>query len=159
MGQVVGLPVDYRYYDSARGQRDALAETLRRHLADGVKAADIVVISRFRLENSGVAGVDGGDIFRLAEVGGPVGVDEFLQIGPRVPRVRFVTVQAFKGMESPVVVLCDVEQVSEEEPQALLYVAMSRARSLLTVLVHVKAQPLIAKCVRRKLQEGWSEPS
>ena len=153
MGQVVGLPVDYRYYESARGQRDALTETLRRHLADGVKATDIIVISRLRLENSGVAGVDGGNGFRLVEAG------EFVPTGSRVPVVRFATVQAFKGMESPVVVLCDVEQVSEDEPQALLYVAMSRARSLLSVLVHVKAQSLIAKCIRRKLQEGWSKPS
>ena len=153
MGQVIGLPVDYHYYDSARGQRDALAETLRRHLAGGVKAADIIVISRLRLENSGVAGVDGGNSFRLVEAG------ELVPTGSRMPVVRFATVQAFKGMESPVVVLCDVEQVSEDEPQALLYVAMSRARSLLSVLVHVKAQSLIAKCVRRKLQEGWSKPS
>jgi superfamily I DNA/RNA helicase len=152
MGQVMGLPVDYHYYDSTRRQREALSETLRRLLADGVNAADIIVLSRLRLANSGVAGVDGGDSFCLVEVG------EYVPIGSRLPVVRFATVQAFKGMESPVVVLCDVEQVSEDEPQALLYVAMSRARSQLTVLVHVKAQPLIAKCIHRKLQEGWNRP-
>lgn len=147
MGQVVGLPVDYHYYDSARKQRDALTDTLQRLLADGVSAADIVVISRLRLANSGVGDVDGGDSFRLAEVG------EHVSPGSRIPVIHFSTVQAFKGMESPVVVLCDVEQVSDQEPQALLYVAMSRARSQLIMLVHVKAQSLIAECIRRKLQE------
>lgn len=149
MGQVVGLPVDYHYYDSARKQRDALAETIRQLLADGVSAGDIIVLSHLRLANSGVAGVDGGDCFRLAEVG------EHVLSGARVPVIRFSTLQAFKGMESPVVVLCDVEQVSDQEPQAMLYIAMSRARSQLIMLVHVKMQPLIAECVRRKLQENW----
>jgi ATP-dependent exoDNAse (exonuclease V) alpha subunit len=60
-------------------------------------------------------------------------------------------------MESSVVILCDVEQITEGTPQSLLYVAMSRARSQLTVLVHEQAKPSIAECVRRKLQENWSK--
>jgi hypothetical protein len=149
MGQTLGLPVDYRYYNSAETQRTVLGETLRGLLADGVKAADIIVISRLRLMNSGVAGIDGGDHFRLIEAGDPVPVRS------RTPIIRFATAQAFKGMESPVVVLCDIEQVTADEPQALLYVAMSRARSQLTVLLHEKARPFIAERVRRKLQGGW----
>lgn len=145
MGQVPGLPVDYRYYDGPESQRTLLAETLHRLLADGVRPTDIVVLSRLRLANSGVADVDGRERFRLMEVG--------VQAPPRTRAavIRFATAQAFKGMESPVVVLCDVEHVSDAEPQALLYVAMSRARSLLTVLVHEQAKPLIRECIRRKL--------
>jgi hypothetical protein len=60
-------------------------------------------------------------------------------------------------MESPVVVLCDVEQIADGEPQSLLYVSMSRARSQLTVLVHEQAKPAIVECVRRKLQESWGK--
>jgi ATP-dependent exoDNAse (exonuclease V) alpha subunit len=45
----------------------------------------------------------------------------------------------------------------DAEPQSLLYVAMSRARSQLTVLVHEQAKPSISECVRRKLQEGWNK--
>lgn len=151
MGQVPGLPVDYTYYCAAQGQRAGLVETLQRLLAAGVKPADIVVLSRLRLSNSGVVGVEGGNHFRLVEEGDPVAA------GSRVPVIRFVTVQAFKGMESPVVVLCDVEHVTDGEPQALLYVAMSRARSQLTVLVHEQARPFIAQCVRHKLQQGWNK--
>lgn len=150
MGQVTGIPVDYRYYDSARKQRDALEDTILGLLAHGVKAADIIIISRLRFANSGVAGIDGGNRFRIVEVG------EHVPAGSAIPVIRFTTAQAFKGMESPVVILCDVEQVSDGEPQALLYVAMSRARSQLTMLVHSKSQAAIAECVRRKLQERWS---
>jgi hypothetical protein len=144
VGQITGLAVDYRYYDSSASQRAVLAQVLRRLLADGVKATDIVVLSRNRLANSGVAGVDGGTDFKLADVAD-------LERS-RVPVVRFATVQAFKGMESPVIVLCDVSHVSENEPQALLYVAMSRARSQLTILVDEQARPLIRECLRRRLE-------
>ena len=144
VGQIDGLPVDYRYYDSPVNQRAALTEVLRRLLADGVKPSDIVVLSRYRLANSGVAGTEGGADFKLVEVGE--------QERSRIPVVRFATIQAFKGMESPVIVLCDVFEISGIEPQALLYVAMSRARSQLTVLVDEKARPLIRECLQRRLQ-------
>ncbi len=149
MGHVAGLPVNYRYYDSDRKQRDALADTLCQFLDGGVRASDIIVMSRLRLANSGVSGVAGGDRFRLAEL------DENASSRSPVPLIRFTTAQAFKGMESPVVVLCDVDQISESEPQALLYVSMSRARSQLTMLVHEKAKPHIARCIERKLHEEW----
>ena len=144
VGQIAGLAVDYRYYDSPANQRSAFAEVIQRLLADGVKATDIIVLSRNRLANSGIAGIDGGADFKLTEAAD--------MQRSRVPVVRFATVQAFKGMESPVVVLCDVSQVSEIEPQALLYVAMSRARSHLTVLVDEQARPLIRECLRRRLE-------
>ena len=149
MGRVVGPPVDYHYYDSSESQRAALVRLLTRCLAEGLKPSDIVLLSRLKLPNSGIAGADGGSLFRIVEVGDPV------RHASPVPTIGFATVQAFKGMESPVVVLCDVDQVTEGEPQSLLYVAMSRARSHLTVLVNGNVKPLIAEAVRRKLQEGW----
>lgn len=138
------LPVDYRYYDSPAAQRKALADVLRTLLTDGVKASDIIVLSRNRLANSGVVGLDGRPDFVLSE--------ERETQHTRVPVVQFSTIQAFKGMESPVVVICDVSHVSETEPQSLLYVGMSRARSQLTVLVDEEARPLIRECVRRRFQ-------
>jgi hypothetical protein len=147
MGQIDGLPVDYRYYRSSDDQKAALTETVKRLLGDGVKAADIMIISRLKLANSGVAGVSGGDSFRVLEI------DES-PAQSRIPVIRFSTAQAFKGMESSVVILCDVEKIGGGAPQSLLYVAMSRARSQLTVLVHEQAKPAISERVRRKLLEA-----
>ena len=110
------------------------------------------MVSKLRLENSGVKGMDGGNDFRLVEVAG------FIPAKSRTPIIPFATIQAFKGMESKVVVLCDVEQVAEGEPQALLYVGMSRARSLLIVLLHEQTKPSVKQAVARKLQEGWNKP-
>jgi hypothetical protein len=150
MGQVPGVPVDYQYYDSPNEQGPLLAEQLRRLLADGVRAEDIAVLSPFRLSNSGVAGLDPGGAFRLIDV------QDHTPTRSRVPVIRYATAQAFKGLESPVVVLCDIESVGDGEPQSLLYVAMSRARAHLIVLVHERARPAIAACVRRRLEEAWN---
>lgn len=152
MGQIEGPPVDYHYYQTAETQSAALAEVLRRLLRDGVKPEEIVVVSKLRLENSGLKGMDGGNDFRLMEVAG------FIPAKSRTPIIPFATIQAFKGMESKVVVLCDVEEVAEGEPQALLYVGMSRARSLLIVLLHEQTKPAVKQAVARKLQEGWNKP-
>jgi DNA polymerase III delta prime subunit len=148
MGQVLGLPVDYQYYGPEGEQADLLAAQVRRLLADGVRAGDVVVLSPLRLSNSGVAAVDGNSAFRL--------VDDHAPTRSRVPIIRYVTAHAFKGLESPVVILCDIAHVSEGEPQSLLYVGMSRARSHLIMLVQEKAKPAIATCIRRKLKEEWS---
>jgi ATP-dependent exoDNAse (exonuclease V) beta subunit len=43
----------------------------------------------------------------------------------------FSTIQAFKGLESKIVVLCDIDDYSDER---LMYVALSRARSKMFVL-------------------------
>lgn len=151
MGQIEGLPVDYHYYHSMETQSAALAEILRRLLRDGVKPTEIVVLSRLRLENSGVRDTDGGNDFRLVEVGGA------FPARSRIPLIPFSTIHAFKGMESKVVVLCDGEQVTEGDQQALLYVGMSRARSLLMVLLHEQTKPAIKQAVARKLQERWNK--
>jgi hypothetical protein len=144
VGQIAGLAVDYRYYDSPENQCSALVDVIRRLMADGVKASDIVVLSHNRLENSGITECNGAADFKLMEA---------TYVGrSRVPIIRFATIQAFKGMESPVVVVCDVSKVSETEPQSLLYVAMSRARSQLTVLIDEQARPLIRECLRRRLE-------
>jgi ATP-dependent exoDNAse (exonuclease V) beta subunit len=73
----------------------------------------------------------------------------------RARAIKFATIQAFKGMESPVVILCDADQVSDSEPQALLYVAMSRARSQLIIFAHERVRAAIADCIKRKLQAQW----
>jgi len=148
LAQVMGSPVDYRYYNSPESERKLIAETLLRLLSNGVRASDIVVLSRLRLENSAVGQLDGGKEFRILDVLDRVSKDS------ATPVIRFATVHAFKGMESPVVVLCDIERVGESEPQSLLYVAMSRARSQLIVLAHENASRTIGECVRRKLH-GW----
>ncbi|MEI8012167.1 MAG: ATP-binding domain-containing protein, partial [Candidatus Omnitrophota bacterium] len=149
MGQVAGLPVDYHYYRTAEEQCGELANIIQDLLSGGVSPKDIVILSRFKLVNSGVANIDGRGWFRIVEN------DSLMSQKSGENIIRFVTVQAFKGMESPVVILCDVDRIVDGEPQALLYVAMSRARSQLFMLVEKQLETAIVENFRRKLLEGW----
>jgi len=48
--------------------------------------------------------------------------------------VRYTTVQAFKGMEAPVVILTDVDQLQGERARSIFYTATTRPTERLYVL-------------------------
>jgi ATP:corrinoid adenosyltransferase len=50
--------------------------------------------------------------------------------------IRLATVHRFKGLESPVVILCEMEDIHRSAARALWYTGISRARSALILLVH-----------------------
>jgi superfamily I DNA/RNA helicase len=49
-------------------------------------------------------------------------------------KVLFSSIRAFKGLESPVVVLCELEDLPSDSRDAQLYVGMSRARNHCVVI-------------------------
>ena len=146
-GTTAGPPVNYHFYNSRSDQESLALAELRRLLDGGVSATDVVVLSRLRLPKSGVATLNGGNQFRLADV------SERIWPPSQASIVRFATAHAFKGMESPIVILCDIDQVTGADTQKLLYVAMSRARSQLTILAHDRTRTDITGLVHRRLQE------
>lgn len=151
LGTIDGLPVDRREYSSAAEQSDALGQVVQALLKEGVRSEDIVVLSRLRRENSGIADCRGHG-FRLIDVDEPL-------MRSREPLIRFSTIQAFKGMESPVIILCDVDELAGDEPQSLLYVGMSRARTQLVLLMHTSAIPAYRECVKRQLRQHSKTPA
>ena len=44
-------------------------------------------------------------------------------------QIRFSSIRGFKGLESAVVVLCELEDIDERTRDMQLYVGMSRART------------------------------
>jgi len=52
-------------------------------------------------------------------------VDHYALVGPYI---RFSSIRAFKGLESPVVILCELEDIADETVDQQLYVGISRAR-------------------------------
>lgn len=150
MGQVDGLPVDYQDYRDAQSQMSALEKVLSRPANESdIKPEDIIILSKHRLEQSVAGKVANSALFRVQSV-----EQGALKAG-RVPTFRFATAQAFKGMESKVIVLCDVDRMESDTDRSLLYVAMSRARSLLTVLLHERTKPAVQEAFRKRLSELW----
>ncbi len=51
-------------------------------------------------------------------------------------RIRFESIHRFKGLESPVVILCDMEELHRESRRSVWYTGLSRAQAGLVLLVH-----------------------
>ena len=54
--------------------------------------------------------------------------------------IGYCTVHAFKGMESQVVILTDIENIKGRQSESLLYIGMSRAKIRLCILMSEKCR-------------------
>jgi hypothetical protein len=150
MGEIDGMPVDYLDYVDMESQRTALEKTLSKLAAEpDWSPGDVVILSRYRLDQSVAGKLLDSPHFSIRSVDHLPGKDV------RKPVFIFATAQAFKGMESKIIVLCDVERIDSDEDRSLLYVAMSRARSLLTVFVHVRTKAAVREAFRKRMTEIW----
>ncbi len=82
-----------------------------------VPPQDVVVLSSHGWDNSLVAHSRPGQ-YRFTKERGKLG-----------KHVTFSSIRGFKGLESPVVVLCELEDLDEETQSSQLYVGVSRARN------------------------------
>lgn len=153
LGQVDGLPVDYRYWRTAEQQLENLTALVRGLLKDGLRPEDLVILS----PHSFAASIASSLTVSGHGLGTPAIAElrEAAEAPCRQATLGFATIQAFKGMESPAVILCDIERVETDEPQTLLYVGMSRARSYLGLLVHDGVKASIAQALLKKLEKEW----
>lgn len=139
------LPVDYRYWSDADEERQALEEVLDDLLSDGVRMEEVVVLSPKSYERSVASKVRRHRVRPLRGM------------GPPAAAFAFSTIYAFKGLESAVVVICDLERLDSSQDRSLLYVGMSRARSYLILVLSTQLQGAIAAAVDRKLLTGVGE--
>ncbi len=56
-------------------------------------------------------------------------------------QIPFTTIQSFKGLESPAIVVTDIEHLDSELFSSLFYVATTRALERLCIIVHETAKP------------------
>jgi molybdopterin-guanine dinucleotide biosynthesis protein len=110
------------------GEAEALRRVLHRLTQEeGIAPADIVVLSPRGPKTSRLAeGTALGNLALTWHAAGP-------------GQVRCRSVQAFKGLESPVVVLAEPERAHPANRDALLHVALSRAQHHLVVLGRLPA--------------------
>ncbi|MCW5749626.1 MAG: NERD domain-containing protein [Alphaproteobacteria bacterium] len=135
-----GLPVEHRYWKTRADLGGLLTDAVSRLVKERTPIDDIVILSPRRLENSSLAGVKTISSVPLVDISrGTTGVQS---------AIRFSTVHSFKGLESPVVIVVDIDEVDTDEPQSLLYVAMSRARSLLVLMISEAARKSVEHRIR-----------
>ena len=142
----MGLPVEHRYWKKPADLVKSLTGVVDRLANESTPIEDMVVLSPRRLENSGLAGVE-----RIS--GFPV-VDVSRRMTGVRHSLKFSTIHSFKGLESPVVIIVDIEQVDSDEQRSLLYVAMSRARSLLILMTSAGARFSLERRIRAGMERG-----
>jgi hypothetical protein len=99
-------------------QATTVANVIERLCGEGeVPPQDVVVLSGHGWENSDVAGALPGRYRLSRERGKPGDV------------VQFSSIRGFKGLESPAVVLCELDNVVGDNQKQQLYVGLSRARN------------------------------
>lgn len=117
-----GVPVWHVRRDGS-DPRAALRDVLRRLVLDeGIVASDIVILTgkgRHRSE--------------LRDIGGAVAVVEHAA-GVSGDAVGIHTIHGFKGLESPVVILAELDHLSAATRLKLHYVGASRAMNLLVIM-------------------------
>ena len=118
--KITGEPVDFYVCNSPEEQSKKLVDCIRVLKKKGFKSSAITILSVKRRENSIINLCD-----REKFIIGNYGED------PNGYFAMFSTVQSFKGLESEIVLLVDVDDYCDTR---LMYIALSRARSKLIVL-------------------------
>lgn len=118
-----GIDVDILTFGAAQSQTSALEQAIDRVRAENYQLGDIVILSPF---NSDGAAKHLGEPYR----GWLASAEE-----ARAGKIRTSTIHSFKGLESIAVIVTDVRSVDRQTDRQLLYIAASRARDRLILLV------------------------
>jgi hypothetical protein len=120
----VGEPVQWISHEVSGDPIDAAEGVISLLLESGVSAADIVILSSL-----------GATRTRLRDWVSVAG-HQLTRLDPGVVSsgLTWETVRRFKGLDAPVIVLVELEQLVSDDGPELQYVALSRARSLLVVV-------------------------
>ena len=127
--KVNGLKVKYVPYQNKINEHQILEKLLQELKTEGVCGGDLVILSRYSLANN-------ANCLHNNPIANSIGI---MKTGGQMWRakkteIRFSTISAFKGLESKIVILMDVDGFSDQTVRMLNYVAISRACSLLYIL-------------------------
>ena len=125
---------DLLFYSSKEGQCKQLVRKLEELYGLGYRGNDITVLSTTR--HDPVPERKLGSKWRAR-------IKEYST--KQNQYVQWTTIHSFKGLESPAIIITDIERISGEKAMNLLYVGMSRAFSNLTLLISEDLRSVIKK--------------
>ncbi len=133
VAKIDGLPVRYAWFNDTKGQISALERQLKRLKDGGISSSEIIILSARSLEQSFINDMDSSLVkqYELSDY-----------ISSKDDLISCATISAFKGLESPIVILTDIEEIEGEWWSSVLYVGMSRAGVELVVLLPEKLKSL-----------------
>ena len=136
-----GPSVEHHWYDSRRDLRKLLARQVSGWLERGISPREIVVLSpKPRAESAVAEGLPDGV---------PATIWDRDSGKPRPDNgVEFATVDAFKGAEATAVVVTDIDDLATARSRTVIYVAASRATTLLSLCLHHGVGPAYQQAAR-----------
>ena len=118
------------YYAAPSQQRKQLVSILEQLYRDSFAGEDIVILSPKAGSRCAAASI--------AEKSWADRIAPYEQATPG--QIRFTTIQSFKGLDSPAIVVTDIERLAGELFSSLFYVATTRALERLCIAVHETAK-------------------
>jgi superfamily I DNA/RNA helicase len=118
-----GQDVVIEPYDNDKELISKLKYRIQSLITGGIRAHNIVILSKYKLENSGLKNIRSICNYDIKE----------MHDLPETNRnsIKYYTVQSFKGLEADVVFYIDIDGFSDIKTRMLNYVGLSRAKSLL----------------------------
>lgn len=135
---VDGAPVQYLTYSDRFEEKEKLVDTIRTLMDNHISPKKISILSPVKRENSIVSDVNEYEIRDYKTYANN--------------RLSFCTIQAFKGLENSVIILVDIESITDKQ---LMYVALSRARTALYVIESEAARKEYVDAQMRRLKNGY----
>lgn len=132
--KVEGMPVQYLTYKDKTEEKTKLLETIQLLLDSHISPKRISILSPLKRENSIISEIDEYNICEYKTYGSN--------------NLSFSTIKAFKGLENTVVILVDIDTISDKQ---LMYVALSRARTALYVIESDEARMEYVNMQMRRL--------
>ena len=121
-----GIEPELLYYDSSNDQTTLLVKALDSFYKKGVTGNNIVILSA-KADSSCAAhfvqGCPWADRLKPFELSGQ-------------GHIGYCTIHAFKGLEAPMVIVTDVDEVSGPTSRTLFYIAVTRALQKLIIMAH-----------------------
>lgn len=125
------------YYGKPSQQRKQLVSILERLHRDSFSGEDIVILSPKAGSRCAAALIaEKPWVHRLAA---------YEQASPG--QIRFTTIQSFKGLDSPAIIITDIEHLAGELFSSLFYVATTRSLERLFIVVHETAKSDIIRAL------------
>lgn len=126
--RVDGPEIEEVWYRDERHQQREIGKCVNRLLSEGIRPSDIVILSRYRLDNGALRfGLPNSTLSVK-----PYGVDELVG---NSSAIRYATTRSFKGLESDVVLVIDINDITSSEALYEFYVGSSRARAYLALFI------------------------
>lgn len=140
-----GIDPDVRFYAGSDQAPRALMSALDEFRRDGYRGGDVTVLSP-RATSSAAE--------RIADQPWRNRLRPFGSAGDG--HTPYGTIHAFKGLEAPAVIVTDIDAVSGDMAEALLYIAITRPTERLLLLLPESARSDIARLLRGPRTQGGS---